>query len=325
MANIKRILNSSIIYGTIFFSLLVLVVLMQNCQSEISPMSKKSSASLKAGELGVAFANSSQSLTQGSAMLILEGICETGNYPATRIDWQFNIGSVITGRLDAACSGGRFFLNIPLAGYTIPAAPASFVLYATIYGISNNGAVAEGLEQSRSQVTINIVAAGGTGTGTAAGSGTGGTGTPTNACLTNPTLDTLCSSIQAPGDYSNVVQQLASEQPGLLASCARRQADNPNWNAFTKELVRRLRAQTGGDNRWGFNYVRGVSGDVNGDTISYCGGSGCPAENSPAGVIFDVIANCGGANPTPSWQSFASEAYTGCCTGQQKWTQTPLN
>jgi hypothetical protein len=317
----KKPKSNHIAYSVTMVVLSALVVLMQNCQSEMGGNAIKANSSLSPGQLGMAFANSVQNVPTGQATLMLDGICETGNFPGTRIDWQFNIGSVINGRLEPACVGGRFFLNIPLSSYNLTGIN-SFVVYGTIFGVDKNGRQVEGPAQSRSQVTVNFTT-GGTGTGTGSGSGTGGTGGPTNACLTNPALATLCNSIRVPGDFSNVVNDLNNEQPNLIRDCERRQSANPNWNAFTKELVRRLRAQTG-DNRWGFNYVRGVVGDVNGDTIAYCGGNGCAAEQSPAAVVIDVVVSCGaGGSNTPAWAVIEGHV-DGCCTGQTKWTQTPL-
>ncbi|MGE3974447.1 MAG: hypothetical protein AB7F59_07980 [Bdellovibrionales bacterium] len=319
--------------------LTALVVLMQNCQSEMGVTKKSSKAALNPNQLGALFTYSSQSISTTQATLSLDGTCTTANYPSTRLEWYFNVGQLVSGTLQPGCNKGRFFLNIPVGNYNL-SQYSQITVYADIYGIDKNGKQISGAAQSKTRVQVNLVNLGGTtggstggttggttggSTGGTTGGSTGGTtgGSGPGACASNPALASLCQGIQIPGDYRSVVADLANERPDLIQSCARNANEDPNWNAFTKELVRRLRAQTG-DNRWGFNYVRGNVGDVNGDTISYCGGSGCPQEHSPASVVFDVVESCGpGAANRPSWGT-AGDAYEGCCNGMAKWTQTPL-
>ena len=50
--------------------------------------------------------------------------------------------------------------------------------------------------------------------------------------------------------------------------------------------MRALRAR---DPRWGFNWVRGMVGDSNGDVVGYSYGPGAPTENSRFVTIVDIV------------------------------------
>jgi hypothetical protein len=95
-------------------------------------------------------------------------------------------------------------------------------------------------------------------------------------------------------DMSHVVDQLASERPDLLAdSCL---ADGGSWG-FLDELVDRLRQV---DDRWGYNWKRGVEGDASQDVVDYHYGHGT-REGSTEVYIVDVIVGHCGPGPGPGW------------------------
>jgi hypothetical protein len=79
----------------------------------------------------------------------------------------------------------------------------------------------------------------------------------------------------------------------LANSC---QDTGGNWE-FLDTLVERLRET---DERWGYNWKRGVIGDASRDCVDYHYGSGT-REGSTDVYIIDVIEGHCGDDPGPNW------------------------
>jgi hypothetical protein len=186
--------------------------------------------------------------------------------------------------------------------------------------------------------TTGTTATGGSTAGTT-GTTTGYTCTPTNQLFcgmcpeamaagvdeycsgaANYAYSAYCASIQVPESREDLVRQVAAERPELIEDCGRNASANANWNAFTTEVINRLRNSGEYDAwNWGFNGVRGDTNDINGDTISYWGAAGAPQEDGVGGVVFDIVRSCGdGGENAPVWQVL--NPYCGCCTKMQAWT-----
>jgi hypothetical protein len=114
-------------------------------------------------------------------------------------------------------------------------------------------------------------------------------------CSDVPTDDSEDTTPALPlPNMSHVVHTLADERPDLLAdSCL---ADGGNWG-FLDLLVDRLRET---DERWGYNWKRGVVGDPSQDVVDYHHGTG-EAEGSSEVYIIDVIVGHCGEAPAPGW------------------------
>ena len=95
-------------------------------------------------------------------------------------------------------------------------------------------------------------------------------------------------------DMSHVVEELAEEHPEMLAdSCL---DEGGGWD-FLDTLVDRLRET---DERWGYNWKRGVEGDPSEDVVDYHFGDG-EREGSEEVYIIDVIVGHCGDSPEPGW------------------------
>ena len=95
-------------------------------------------------------------------------------------------------------------------------------------------------------------------------------------------------------DMSWVVDQVAADHPDWLAgSC---QDAGGSWD-FLDEIVDRLRTH---DERWGYNWKRGVEGDPSQDVVDYHYGPG-DHEGSEEVYILDVITGHCGDDPQPGW------------------------
>jgi len=114
-------------------------------------------------------------------------------------------------------------------------------------------------------------------------------------------------------DMSWLVDEVAAERPDLLAdSCL---DDGGSWD-FMDLLVDRLREH---DERWGYNWKRGVEGDPSEDVVDYHYGSGDP-EGSEEVYIIDVIVGHCGPSPEPGFldqtQATADAGTIGRWTGR---------
>jgi hypothetical protein len=110
-------------------------------------------------------------------------------------------------------------------------------------------------------------------------------------------------------DMSAVVRQVHDENPDLIRqSC---QDTGGNW-AFLDAVVDRLR-QT--DDRWGYNWKRGVIGDPSEDVVDYHWGDG-PREGSPDTYVVDVIAGHCGDDPQPAFIDVTLPGVLGLWTGR---------
>lgn len=148
-----------------------------------------------------------------------------------------------------------------------------------------------------------------TGGGSAGGGGSCGDTFSTNYCMGSRT----------PPNESALIQQLATQHPTEFYNCDRHQDD------FLQIVVRALRAR---DPRWGFNWVRGMTGDSNGDVIGYYYGPGTPTEGSRFTTIVDIVGGCGaaGSGESVTWQVYGEANATECCApaGAEAWTMVPL-
>lgn len=163
---------------------------------------------------------------------------------------------------------------------------------------------------------LNTGASGGMGGG-AAGGGASGGGSSGGTCGDAFTT-AYCAGPRTPPDESAFIQQLAAQHPTEFYNCDRHQDD------FLQIVVRELRMR---DARWGFNWVRGVTGDSNGDVIGYYYGPGQPVEGSRYTTIVDVVGGCGAAGNGESvtWQVIGEADQQACCapTGAEGWTMVP--
>ena len=114
-------------------------------------------------------------------------------------------------------------------------------------------------------------------------------------------------------DMSHVVDELAAEHPEMLANSCR--DDGGSWE-FMDTLVDRLRET---DERWGYNWKRGVVGDPSEDCVDFHYGSG-EREGSTDVYIIDVIVGHCGPDPEPGWmdqtQATADAGTIGMWTGR---------
>jgi hypothetical protein len=113
-------------------------------------------------------------------------------------------------------------------------------------------------------------------------------------------------------DMGHVVDEVAAERPDLLAdSCL----DFGGSNDFLDLVVDRLR---GTDDRWGYNWKRGNTGDMSQDVVDYHWGHGT-REGSEEVYIIDMIVGHCGDDPQPGWldvtQSTADSGTLGRWTG----------
>lgn len=95
-------------------------------------------------------------------------------------------------------------------------------------------------------------------------------------------------------DMWYVVQAHAAEYPDLLANSCQDTGGNWDW---LDSLVDRLRTY---DERWGYNWKRGVEGDPSRDVVDYHYGWG-EREGSEEVYIIDVIVDHCGPDPQPGW------------------------
>ena len=114
-------------------------------------------------------------------------------------------------------------------------------------------------------------------------------------------------------DMAWVVDEVAADHPDWLAdSC---QDDGGTWQ-FLDEVVDRLRLY---DDRWGYNWKRGVVGDPSQDVVDYHYGSG-DHEGSEEVYILDVIVGHCGDSPSPGYtdqtQATADAGTIGIWTGR---------
>ncbi|HJN76533.1 MAG TPA: NBR1-Ig-like domain-containing protein [Myxococcota bacterium] len=114
-------------------------------------------------------------------------------------------------------------------------------------------------------------------------------------------------------DMSHIVDEVAAEHPELLeGSCL----DYGGGWGFMDEVVDRLRLV---DERWGYNWKRGVVGDPSEDVVDYHWGSGT-AEGSEEVYIIDIIVGHCGDGPEPGWldqtQATADAGTIGLWTGR---------
>jgi len=313
-----------------------LATIYQNCDGGIQGFNDKSSS---AGSLNLRFDYSLQYVTLTASSMIIEGQCYVSGYVDHRFDWEYTFnGQIYRGRTDRPCStpNNRFMLSISISHLTrTENSELNFTASAT--GFRKGGASTRG-SSSSTKIVFSSSASTGTTTGGSTGGTSGGTtGSCTNSfcatcpeeaaaglteyCSGDPNYAAYCASITYPPDMSEVVYQVAAEFPDKLANCARNAAENPQWNAFTTEVVSRLRTY---DLRWGFNGVRGNTNDINGDTISWWGAPGAAQEGQVGNVILDIVIACGaGGSNTPAWQVLGP-AYCGCCTQFARWTLGPL-
>lgn len=127
-------------------------------------------------------------------------------------------------------------------------------------------------------------------------------------------VQVTCEEIEYPlplPDMSGVVRDVAAERPDLLASSC--QDTGGTWD-FMDLLVDRLREQ---DERWGYNWKRGVIGDPSEDAVDYHYGPG-PHEESTEVYIIDVIGGHCGDNPGPAWNDVTQATLEGGTIGM--WT-----
>lgn len=114
-------------------------------------------------------------------------------------------------------------------------------------------------------------------------------------------------------DMSDVVVDMANAYPTEFKNNCAKEDGNYDWLEL---LVERLR-QT--DERWGFNWKRGVEGDASHDVVDYHYGPGT-RENSTDVYIIDVIVASCGDNPSPGWidqtQATADAGTIGKWTGR---------
>ncbi|MBL8923802.1 MAG: hypothetical protein JNJ54_33410 [Myxococcaceae bacterium] len=154
----------------------------------------------------------------------------------------------------------------------------------------------------------------GGGAGGAGGSAGGSAGTCGDAFTAN-----YCMGSREPPNERAFIQQLAAQYPTEFYACDRNQDD------FVQIVVRELRLR---DPRWGFNWVRGVVGDSNGDVIGYYYGPGAPQENSRFTTIIDIVGACGAAGNGESvtWTVYGEANQAECCapTGAEAWTMQPF-
>lgn len=295
-----------------------LAVTYQNCEGALEEGSGDNSVG-SVPPLTFRFDNKEQSVQTTSANMIIEGLCNVTGFVDHRVDWEFTYnGNRVTGRTDRPCSSfsGRFSLVIGITNFT-KTDKSELVFVGILSAIDKKGLTARG-EQAQIKIKFQTASTTGSTTGGSTGSTTGGTfaaNCPDEAangaieyCNNDPNYHAFCSSITHPPDASHVVDQVADEHPELIAQCDRSQADNPQWNAFTREVVSRLRDSNG---NWGFNGVRGNINDINGDTISWWGAPGLPQENQPGNVIIDVVSGCESPSAAPAWQVLTP--YCQCC------------
>jgi hypothetical protein len=119
-------------------------------------------------------------------------------------------------------------------------------------------------------------------------------------------VDVICEEDEDPGEETEesealplpdmwyVVEDLADEHPEMLANSC--QDTGGNWD-FLDTLVERLREV---DERWGYNWKRGVEGDPSRDVVDYHYGYG-EREGSTDVYILDVIVGHCGGSPEPGW------------------------
>lgn len=108
-----------------------------------------------------------------------------------------------------------------------------------------------------------------------------------------------------------VVNQMAAAYPGAL----RNSCGNNEW------LLRLVHALRQIDTRWGFNWKRGVVGDLSQDIVTYNFGPGAD-EGTTNVYIIDVIFSHCGRNPGPNWQDVTGATRAGGGVG--RWTLVPL-
>lgn len=114
-------------------------------------------------------------------------------------------------------------------------------------------------------------------------------------------------------DMSGVVDDVAAERPDLLANSC--QDTGGTWE-FMDLVVDRLREH---DERWGYNWKRGVVGDPSEDVVDYHYGPGAH-EGSTEVYIIDVIGGHCGDRPSAAWidvtQATADGGTIGMWTGR---------
>ena len=115
-------------------------------------------------------------------------------------------------------------------------------------------------------------------------------------------------------DRASVVRQVADEHPDLFARSCQDDTDG-SWE-FLDLVVDTLRVE---DDRWGYNWKRGVVGDPSKDVIDYHWGTG-DHEGSIEVYIIDVIASHCSESASPAWtdvtQSTADGGTIGMWTGR---------
>jgi hypothetical protein len=114
-------------------------------------------------------------------------------------------------------------------------------------------------------------------------------------------------------DMSDVVVDVANEYPAEFANNCAKEDGNYDWLEI---LVDRLRET---DERWGFNWKRGVVGDASHDVVDYHHGPGIREGSTDVYPIDVIVASCSG-NPSPGWtdqtQATADAGTVGKWTGR---------
>lgn len=129
------------------------------------------------------------------------------------------------------------------------------------------------------------------------------------AVASGATLVTCTGPTRPLPDMSAIVRQVHEESPDLIRqSC---HDTGGNW-LFLDAVVDRLR-QT--DDRWGYNWKRGVIGDASEDVVDYHWGDG-PREGSPDTYVVDVIVGHCGDDPQPGWIDVTLPDVLGLWTGR---------
>ena len=126
---------------------------------------------------------------------------------------------------------------------------------------------------------------------TSGGGGGGGGGSACTGCSVGAPFTTGGGN---PPNMLGIIQQVADQNPGALASSC--QEHGGNWE-FMDLVVERLRSI---DGRWGYNCKRGNCGDVSLDVIDYYRGSGSPNGSTDVAII-DIIGGHCGSSPRPAW------------------------
>jgi len=318
---------------------LLLLSLYQNCSGkgfQILELNKEGESSLSAPTLKLD-TPSSVNVDVNDSLFTVAGDCETGNYPQhTLVLETFTTSgqALFTKEFQNVCLSQRLNQTLDLTLFSRDI-DLSFIVRLTLEAIAPDGTTVSSLPKyfrigfSSSSTTGESTTGEGTTGGTTGesttgsstgetttGGTTGETGGP-GFCAIDAVLYQKCQNLMNVPNMESMVHSLAQERPDLIQNCDRRPSANPNWNAFTTELLRRLRSL---DTRWGFNYVRGIQGDINGDTMAYYADANSqPGQYPSAAQIVDVVVSCGagGANQ-PTWD-LVEGSFESCCNKTTFW------